>query len=157
MRFAAAFGATLMLCVAATGFAAVTACAGTGAASSSDVGAVLDWATKQNIRQGTVDSRPLPKGLASLSAQEPTQIAHLQDGRICVLLKTSMFGHDYSNFEGVVACTGPVLQSEIFPPKNGYPKSISLIGCKPGCGEFEQLFVRRQRDERTFDVYFDLN
>jgi hypothetical protein len=125
--------------------------------SQSETETILNWATKQGVKPSTVGSSVLPSGLVWFGAGDTIDIAHLKDNRYCFLLRTVFYGHDYSNWEGVMSCSGPVLQSEIFPPENAYPRTISLTGCKPGCGAFEQLFVRRQRNDHTFDVYFDLN
>ncbi len=117
---------------------------------------VLAWATRQNVKRGTVQSLTVPPSLVGFAAGGPPQFAHLQDGRYCLLVKTEIGYKD--NFEGVLSCTRPLLRSEVIAASGTYASYISLTSCsRPGCGIFEELYIRRARDARTFDVYFDLN
>jgi len=133
-------------------------CSRTATVSPGGVSSALDWAQKQGVKRGTVASLPPPQALVQLGARGPVDVAHLEDGRYCVLLKTELFGHDHSNFRGVLACTGSLRGNELVAAHGTYPPSVSFASCAlPGCGVFEELYIDRQRDDRTFDVSFDLN
>lgn len=123
--------------------------------SSSDVAALRDWAAQQRVPLGAVRSVKLPAGAFTFAKERSAQIVHLKDGRTCFLLTTELGYKD--NFEGVLSCTQPVLASERIGAHDTYGPSISLTNCVSACGVFEELYVRNERDDRTFDVYFDLN
>jgi hypothetical protein len=123
--------------------------------SSSDVAALRDWASQQRVPLGTVRSVKLPAESFAFAKDRFVQIAHLNDGRTCFLLTTELGFKD--NFEGIVSCTRPLLPNEMVPAQGTYGPYIALTNCVRACGVFEELYVRRARDDRTYDVYFDLN
>jgi hypothetical protein len=117
---------------------------------------VLDWARAQGVKPGTVRSTKLAPGLIPSGGGTPVSIAHLQDGRYCVLLITQIGYKD--NFEGVLTCTAPLRRSEIIPAAGTYSSYVALTSCAlPGCGIFEELYIRAARNDRSYDVFFDLN
>jgi hypothetical protein len=126
------------------------------AVTQGDIQSVLDWATKQGVKPGMVRHARLPAGFAAFGQDNAVDIVRLKDGRTCFLLKTHIGYKD--NFEGVLACTAPLLHGELVAAQGTYPAYVSLTACAlPGCGVFEELYIRRTRDPRTFDVAFDLN
>lgn len=132
-------------------FAALAYPARARAISQSGIDRVVDWAAAQNVPPGRVTSLRLPLRYSLLSVTGYANIAHLKDGRTCVLLVEAVGYKD--NFEGVLSCTQSLRDSEIVRSDN-YPRSyISL----PGYGEFEELYVSSKRNDRTYDVFFDLN
>lgn len=112
---------------------------------------VVGWAAAQRIPRGRVHSIRLPLQLSLLSVTGYANIARLKDGRTCVLLVEGVGYKD--NFEGVLSCTKSLCESEIVRSGN-YPRSYIAL---PGYGEFEELYISSQRNERTYEVYFDLN
>jgi len=60
------------------------------------------------------------------------------------------FGYK-ENFDGLVVCTAPLHANEVHERNGG--SWISLAGF----GVFEELYVRRQVDDHTYQVFFDLN
>jgi hypothetical protein len=115
----------------------------------------LDWARAQGVKAGTVRSMRLPPRLIASGNGAPVSIAHLRDGRYCVLVITQIGYKD--NFEGVLTCTAPLRPREIIPAAGTYPSYVSLTSCAlPGCGVFEELYIRATRNDRTYDVGFDL-
>ena len=113
------------------------------------------WASQQPVPLGEVRGVKLPPETIGFATDRPVQIVRLKDGRTCFLFKTHVGYKD--NFEGVASCTQPLLPSELLPAHDTYGPSISLTNCVRACGVFEELYVRRARDDRTYDVYFDLN
>jgi hypothetical protein len=112
---------------------------------------VLDWVAKQDVPPGKARELPLPPELADRSCEGKVHVARLGDGRLCVLLKTSIGWKD--NFEGVFSCDGPLRPDEIARHADGQPPFI----CLAGYGIFQELYLRSARLERTMPVYFDLN
>ena len=112
---------------------------------------VLAWVRGQNLPPGTTRVLAIPDELAKASADAQVHVARLADGRTCILLKKSIGWKD--NFEGVLACDAPLLATEtvVAPPA---PRSYVTLS---GHAIFEELYVRARHDDRTFDVYFDLN
>lgn len=139
----------LACCLALAAFAG---CGSGRALSSGDVANILAWAQKQPVKQGTVRSVAVPAAIGIFSGRF-VQIANLGEGRYCFLAITHAGYKD--NFEGVLSCTRPLAPDEIVtPPANeNRPAYISL----PGYGSFEELYIQQRRDDRTYDVYFDLN
>ena len=125
---------------------------GTACGSSrSDDQSVLSWGIKQKVPSGRTREVILPESLRKASADQRVTIAQLADGRTCILLKKKIGWKD--NFDASLCCSGPLKRREIIKDANQSPNYISL----PGHGVFEELYIRRTRDDRTFDVYFDLN
>jgi hypothetical protein len=130
-------------------------CAPATALRASDLTALRRWAIQQHVPAGEVRGVKLPPGTIGFTPTSPVKIVHLKDGRTCFLLLTKLEYKD--NFEGVLSCTKPLLPSENVPAHGTYGPSISLTNCVRACGVFEELYVRKARDDRTDDVYFDLN
>jgi hypothetical protein len=130
-------------------------CSAAPTVSSSDIAALRDWASKQNVPLGTVRSVKLPAGTFAFAKDRSVPIVHLKDGRTCFLLTTDLGYKD--NFEGIVSCTQPLLPNETVPAQGTYGPYVALTNCVRACGVFEELYIRRTRDDRTYDVYFDLN
>jgi hypothetical protein len=97
----------------------------------------------------------LPPGTIGFAPAGSVPIAHLRDGRTCFLFVTKVGYKD--NFEGVASCTQPLLPKETASAHGTYGPSIALSNCIHTCGVFEELYVRHARDDRTYDVYYDLN
>lgn len=115
------------------------------------VDAVSRWVAQQPVPRGKTASLKLPPSLASASIRGGVIVAHLNDGRYCFLLFTEIGWKD--NFEGTFACNAPFLPSEIVRDPNYGRDYISINGA----GAFDELYVRKLRDDRTADVFFDLN
>jgi hypothetical protein len=130
-------------------------CSAGSAVSSSDIATLRAWATRQGVPLGTERSVKLPSGTIAFAKDSYVPIVHLKDGRTCFLLTTELGYKD--NFEGIVSCTQPLLPSETVPAQGTYGPYIALTNCVRACGVFEELYVRHVRDDRTYDVYFDLN
>jgi len=112
---------------------------------------VVDWAASQSVAPGRVRSFRLPVQYAAFAINGFVSVARLKDGRTCALLIEGIGYKD--NFEGVLTCSAPLRESEVVRSAN-YPRSyISL----PGYGRFEELYISSKRNDRTYDVYFDLN
>ncbi len=109
------------------------------------------WAARQSVAPGHVRTLALPQGLRGWAQGGNAAIAHLKDGRTCVLVVTVVGYKD--NFDGVLACTGPLAKAEIVESPDYHRSYVSL----PGYEGFEELYVRAQRNDRTVDVFFDLN
>jgi hypothetical protein len=134
-------------------FAALAACAKPPSVSDSEMHGVLDWAMNQNVKAGTTVSVALPPGIVGIPVAKPVTISALADGRYCVLLKTQIGWKD--NFEGVLSCSGPVRSAEVAtPPANENRSAYVSLPANP---PLDELYIRDRRDERTYDVYFDLN
>lgn len=116
----------------------------------SDSSAVMRWVTAQNVPPRTTQSLQLPPDLAGHSQDGQVHVAHLADGRLCVLRKTRIGYKD--NFEGELLCSGPLRPEEIVG--SGGPRPYVSL---PGHGLFEELYIRQQHDARRLDVFFDLN
>ena len=101
----------------------------------------------QNVPSGHTTSLELPADLRRGVADGQAHIAHLSNGRVCILLKTRVGYKD--NFSGRVACTAPFSASEVIEGDRPY---LSLAGH----GVFEELYIRRRPSDRMLDVYFDL-
>jgi hypothetical protein len=112
----------------------------------------LAWAQQQSVPAGKTQTMRLPSYLAEGSADGNVTIAHLSDGRYCVLLKRSIGFKD--NFAGRVLCSAPLLPKEVIDAPNAPGRREIQI---PGYGAFEELFVKNQNGDREYDVYFDLN
>jgi hypothetical protein len=123
--------------------------------SSSDIATLRDWSVRQSVPLGTVRGVKLPAGSFAFAKDRFVQIVRLKDGRTCFLLTTELGYKD--NFEGIVSCTQPLLPNETVPAQGRYGRYIALTNCVRACGVFEELYVRNERDDRTYDVYFDLN
>jgi hypothetical protein len=111
----------------------------------------LRWALSQPLPPGFADALKLPVEFARLSADGLVHVAALDDGRRCALLKTNI-GYK-SNFEGLLLCTESLTTAET-ATSSGAKRTYILLA---GPGFFEELYVRRCIDARTFEVYFDLN
>lgn len=112
---------------------------------------VLEWVAKQDVPPGKAHELPLPPELAHQSCEGKVHAAHLGDGRLCVLLKTSIGWK--GNFEGVFSCDAPLHPDEITRHADDQPPFI----CLAGYGIFQELYLHSPRLERTMRVYFDLN
>ena len=110
---------------------------------------VLAWLRPQEIASTVIEVR-LPPELAHLAANGTVAGLRLPDGRVCVLLKTSLGWKD--NFEGVFCADGPLLPTEIV----GAGTARAYISIGDGY-MFQELYIRRQFSDRCFAVYFDLN
>jgi hypothetical protein len=133
----------------------LSGCSAAHAVNSSDIATLRDWASRQTVPLGAVRSVSPPPGLSGTATARPVSIVHLKDGRTCFLLKTDVGFKD--NFEGIVSCTQPLLPNETVPAQGTYGPYIALTNCFRACGVFEELYIRHARDDRTYDVYFDLN
>ncbi len=143
---------TRHVALAALALAWLAACASREQVSTAGVQRVLAWAAAQPVPRGGVREATLPSSLG-VRAVAPAAIAHHKDGRYCVLVKTKVGWKD--NFEGVLACTGAITRGEIQSyGANG--RTYTFISL-PGYGVFEELYIADKRDDRTYDVYFDLN
>lgn len=111
----------------------------------------LRWVLTRDVASDGAVSLKLPPDLTSASRDGLVHVAALADGRRCVLLKTKVGYKD--NFDAQLLCSGPLHPEEMksagAPPR----QYISLAGH----GIFEELYLRRRIDDRTFEVYFDLN
>ena len=117
-----------------------------------EIDGVVTWAARQGVPRGRVRSLHLPPQLATATVNGSATIAHLADGRICVLLVEGWGYKD--NFDGVLACSAALHPGEIVhSPNYAGKRYVSL----PGYGVFEELYVSSRRNDRTYDVYFDLN
>jgi hypothetical protein len=123
---------------------------GTPPSAHGSVGA-LQWALAQVLPAGSVEALKLPPEFVGVSADGLVHVAALDDGRRCALLKTKI-GYK-SNFEGMLVCTGALTPAELASISGPSRTYVDLAGL----GLFEELYVRRCIDERTFEVYFDLN
>lgn len=132
----------------------LAACSAERAVNSSDIATLRDWAERQNVQLGTARDVTPPAGAAAAPGT-PVSIVHLRDGRTCFLLKTNVGYKD--NFEGIASCTQRLLSSETIAARGKYGPYIALTNCIRACGVFEELYIRRALDDRTYDVYFDLN
>ena len=119
--------------------------------SSSDIATLRDWASQQGVPPGAVRSVNPPRETVGAASGRPVAIVHLKDGRTCFLIKTAVGFKE--NFEGIVSCTQPLLPAETIPAQGTYGPYIALTNCIRTCGVFEELYVRRARDDRTYDVY----
>ena len=133
------------------GVLALLLAACTGGVRTSQIDAIVAWSAQQHVKPGKVSSFRLPARFGVHAKW--ASVAHLADGRSCVLVITHIGYKD--NFDGVLGCTGAIKPDEIgsMQANNRTYTYISLAGY----GVFEQLFVDGKRDERTYDVYFDLN
>jgi hypothetical protein len=129
----------------------ITACHTEGNIVKRESDDVLTWASSQGVAPGDTRSLRLPDNLVHSSADGSVLVAALHDGRHCTLLKKKI-GHK-DNFEGMVACSAAVGSGEI--AAHGSPPREYLSF--PGHGVFEELYIRKRIDDRTFEVYFDLN
>lgn len=131
---------------------AAAACSFRRPAPQADVDAAVEWAAAQNVPLGKTHSLRLPSRYYSLAVNGWANVAHLKDGRTCVLFVREIGYKD--NFAGVFACSAPLRASEIVQSENyAGRRYISLAGY----GEFEELYITEQRNDRSYDVYFDLN
>lgn len=138
--------------VAIAAVLATVACGFRRAAPQSAIDGAVDWAAAQNVARGKVHSLRLPARYYSLAVNGWAGVAHLKDGRTCVLFVREIGYKD--NFAGVFACNGPLRDSEIVHSENYAGRTyISLAGY----GEFEELYISKKRNDRSYDVYFDLN
>jgi hypothetical protein len=112
---------------------------------------VLEWVRAKDLALGSTHELSLPDNLAKVSVDARVHVARLADGRTCILLKKSIGWK--SNFEGVLQCDAPLRPAEVVTA----PPALRTYVTLPGHAVFEELYVRVRRDERTFDVYFDLN
>lgn len=129
----------------------LTACHTEGDIVKRESDDVFTWASSQRVAPGETQSLRLPERLAHASHDGFVHVAALRDGRQCTLLKKTV-GYK-ENFEGIVACSAAVRSGEI--AAHGSPPREYLSF--PGHGLFEELYIRKRIDERTFEVYFDLN
>jgi len=130
---------------------ACVACHAEGKLVKRDSDDVVTWASSQGVVPGDTQALRLPDKLAHASVDGLVQVAALHDGRHCTLLKKKI-GHK-DNFEGVLACSAAVESREI--ASHGTPPREYLSF--PGHAVFEELYIRKRIDDRTFEVYFDLN
>ena len=114
-------------------------------------GRALTWAMMQNVPVGQTKALILPTRIQPPKRYTYFDVAHLRDGRYCILLKSNIGWKD--NFEGRLACSGPLRPDEIQRPDDGRHPYVSL----PGYGVFEELYIRKARSNHEFEVYFDLN
>ncbi|MDI1446883.1 hypothetical protein [Polyangium sp. 6x1] len=124
---------------------------GVGCGGSAQDARVLEWVHTQSVAPKSTQEISLPGDLAGASADARVHVARLADGRTCILLKKSIGWK--SNFEGWLQCDAPLLPAEVVAAPPAPRAYVSLAGHVM----FEELYVRTQRDPRTFDVYFDLN
>ena len=117
--------------------------------ATQNASAVLQWVATQNL--GSPAELTLPPAFRDTSQDGRVQVAVLPDSRICLLLKTNL-GYK-GNFDGVVVCDVPLHPTEI--SRSGVPSREYIT--LPGQGIFEELYIRRRINDRTFVVYFDLN
>ncbi len=118
-----------------------------------DAKEVMTWVIGEEVPEGEVREISLPKNLAQLSEDRKVFVAHLADGRHCVLLKKKIGWKD--NFEGVFHCDRALLPGEIVKRGSG-DEQVSFI-CLPGYGIFEELYIGAVRGDRVIEVYYDLN
>lgn len=118
---------------------------------SVDAKEAMDWVKGEEIPEGAVREVQLPRELSHLSQDGKVHVAHLADGRRCVLLKKKIGWK--GNFEGVFQCDRPLLPSEIVRRS---PEEEPYI-CLAGYGLFEELYIGAVRGDRVIEVYYDLN
>lgn len=110
-----------------------------------------EWARSQSFELGSTHDVLLPKELVAASIDGRAHVARLGDGRTCVLLKKSIGWK--GNFDGLLQCDAPLLESEVISAPPAQRAYVTLVGYTP----FEELYIRKRRNDRTFEVYFDLN
>jgi hypothetical protein len=110
---------------------------------------VLSWAVQQKVAPASAVRLNLPPTWSARSGHGAVQVGRTQDGRTCLLVIKHVGWKD--NFDGVVACDGPLTAAEL--PKMEDRTYISL----PGLGVFEELDVAKRWSDRDFEVFFDLN
>jgi hypothetical protein len=146
-RYVVAVGLLIVLAVAVP----IAIAAYQDGALQRESAAALAWAETQGLKPGKVQQLRLPADLARSTKTGSVDVAHLADGRYCVLLVTEVGWKD--NFEGRLLCSRPFSSAEFVSPGDGRATYVSL----PGYGIFEELYVRRARSDRNLEVYFDLN
>jgi hypothetical protein len=95
---------------------------------------------------------PLPPELEGESENHRATVARLDADRVCVLVKTDI-GFK-GNFEGLLFCSAPLKKGELIEAPQGDSRSYVSLETS---AELEELYVRKQVDARTLEVYFDLN
>jgi hypothetical protein len=111
---------------------------------------ILAWVAKQNLPVGSSQLLVAPVELAVPSHEHAVYAKHLADGRTCILVKTSIGYKD--NFEGVLACDGPLAPQEIVADAG--PRRVCLDLLDP---TFRDLIIRGPRGPNALNVYFDWN
>jgi len=135
--------------------AALAGCAPSQVVSTSETRNVLAWAMQQNMKPGTAKLATLPAQLVAFPVREPVTIARLPDGRYCFLLKTWVGWKE--NYRGVLSCSGPLVPGEIVNSSENGSGNRPYLSLGAAGGVFEEVYIQSQRDDRTFDVFFDLN
>lgn len=114
-----------------------------------NVAALFDWASRQDVKPGTAVDLPLPPELAASSQDGKATIAHVDDGRRFILLKTELGWR--GNFQGVLLCDSAMRPDDIMTEDDG-TKYVSL----PVSNIFEQLSISATLSPRAVNVFFDL-
>lgn len=112
---------------------------------------IAGWAARQGVARGSVESRHLPPEYAHVSKNGDALIARLRDGRTCALLYTSIGFKE--NFDAVLTCDAPIAPDDLRVQPDYHREYVTF----PHAGAFEELYVRKKRSDRVYDVFFDLN
>ncbi len=129
----------------------MTSCSESMDASQNRALEILSWVAARKIPPGPSIQLRLPDRLARESVDGHVHVAPLPDGRLCILLKKQIGYKD--NFEALLLCSDPLREEEFIEDSAHSRTYVSL----DSAGIFEELPVRRRVDNRTTEVYFDLN
>jgi hypothetical protein len=107
---------------------------------------VAEWVRKTYPLAGSHLALRLPAAQRLLTGDETADAVTMPDGRVIVLLKTSLGWH--GNWTGAVYSTGPIVPGEIGVDAYGRPQ-LRMQG-------LPYHFISRQIDPQHFEVAFDL-
>lgn len=114
---------------------------------------LLAWAATQDVPAGTSRRLPLPPELEKQSEDRRATVARPDGRRLCVWVKTDI-GYK-ENFEGLLFCDAPLEVGE-YVDKPVEPEGAPYISLQ-GEMDFEELYVRKKIDDKSYEIYFDLN
>jgi hypothetical protein len=121
--------------------------------SPAECAQVLAFVIEQELPPGSDRELALPPRLHRLAHGGVVQAARKRDGGTCVLLKRHVGWK--GNFTGTLFCDRPLAQGEIIRGNPLWSDYISLAGTRSPL--FNELYVGRALDDRSFRVFFDLH
>ena len=80
---------------------------------------VIAWVRSSHPAPGSYPGLPMPAEFRWLSIHGAVDAVVLKDGRVVLLLKTLLFGHDNDSWKGIVYSSSPLKPGELYKDDRG--------------------------------------